>query len=158
MTFGHHNGTILHPWQRDTGKYAAQGPNIMLPAGGIFPVARGHGCDIDIIIGRLILSLGSVRPDTYFHYQAETWYQVTKIAWYQGGPNIRYLSWYQAITWWRNWTEWRKEMCKIIIQPWKWQQILHPWLPLKSPDYETQLLIEVCFCLRRSMRLFIAKL
>ena len=25
--------TISHPWQRDTGKYAAQGPNIMLPEG-----------------------------------------------------------------------------------------------------------------------------
>ena len=24
--------------------------DIMWPAGGIFPVARGHGCDIDIII------------------------------------------------------------------------------------------------------------
>ena len=25
--------TISHPWQRDTGKYAAQGPNIMSPEG-----------------------------------------------------------------------------------------------------------------------------
>ena len=40
---------MLHPWQRDTGKYAAQRPNIMSPVGGIFPEARGHGCDIDII-------------------------------------------------------------------------------------------------------------
>ena len=24
---------ISHPWQRDTGKYAAQGPNIKLPEG-----------------------------------------------------------------------------------------------------------------------------
>ena len=26
-------GIISHPWQRDTGKYAAQGPNIMSPEG-----------------------------------------------------------------------------------------------------------------------------
>ena len=28
-----HIVTISHPWQRDTGKYAAQGPNIMLTEG-----------------------------------------------------------------------------------------------------------------------------
>ena len=28
---------ILHPWQRDTGKYAAQGPNIMLPEAPLMP-------------------------------------------------------------------------------------------------------------------------
>ena len=31
------NGTILHPWQRDTGKYAAQGPNIMSPEAPLMP-------------------------------------------------------------------------------------------------------------------------
>ena len=32
-----HIGTILHPWQRDTGKYAAQGSNIMLPEAPLMP-------------------------------------------------------------------------------------------------------------------------
>ena len=42
--------TISHPRPKDTGKYAAKGQNIMSPEGGIFPVARGQGCDSDIII------------------------------------------------------------------------------------------------------------
>ena len=48
--------TILHPWQRDTGKYAAQGPNIMSPEAPLMPPEarraelEGRGCDIDIII------------------------------------------------------------------------------------------------------------
>ena len=29
--------TMLHPWQRDTGKYAAQGPNIMSPEAPLMP-------------------------------------------------------------------------------------------------------------------------
>ena len=57
---------ISHPWQRDTEKYATQGPSsyalrasgsimgpsgdILWPAGGIFPVDRGQGCDINIIL------------------------------------------------------------------------------------------------------------
>ena len=66
-------GRISYPWLRDTGKYAAQGPNIWLPEAPLmppearraiyrplgrhidpraayFPVAQGQGCDIDIII------------------------------------------------------------------------------------------------------------
>ena len=31
------NGTISHPWPRDTGKYAAQGPNIMSPSAPMMP-------------------------------------------------------------------------------------------------------------------------
>ena len=34
--FGDHV-TMLHPWQRDTGKYAAQGPNIMSPEAPLMP-------------------------------------------------------------------------------------------------------------------------
>ena len=39
-----------YPCQRCTGKYAAKGPNIMSPEGGIFEVHRGQGCDIDIMV------------------------------------------------------------------------------------------------------------
>ena len=56
--------TILHPRPRDTGKFAAQGPNIMSPkggnmqpagdiiwpAGGKFTVSQGQGCRISNII------------------------------------------------------------------------------------------------------------
>ena len=36
-----HTGIISHPWQRDTGEYDAQGPNIMLPeAPRMLPEAR----------------------------------------------------------------------------------------------------------------------
>ena len=31
------NGIILHPWQRDTGKYAAQGLNIISPEAPMMP-------------------------------------------------------------------------------------------------------------------------
>ena len=71
------NVIILHPCQRDTGKYAALGPNIMLPegrrpkgnimqpegsimwpVGGIFSRAEGRGAIFTILYGRAYIASG----------------------------------------------------------------------------------------------------